>query len=406
MTENEKGLTKKQKIMIVMVAILAVVGISGTVYASQTQKKLSEAQSIVNKEQGSLKELTLELQKLLDTKDNEYLAENVTTEKIAALQKKFKQTTENVQSLSVDTKKLKATAFTNEKKGSQNLMEIIEKKFSTQEAVNKLYQSKDKVVALNGSKVTTDLEIADDLKNESIQLIKEDYLQDTTESSFNKTILELTTNAEKQVKQIATAKTAVAKLYKDNTVISTDSKLYTNAKSETDKIKNSKAKKSLSDQLTKVKSDIDKKSKETEVTQEVVTQRNSANQQIDTAKEQKMKDPVNEENMEANNPNDNNYSGNYASADNGISQQPQVSPPATESEYTGEQGATDNGAPSFETGTAETSGNNSTADQSAPAQGASFASREEAVAWGMANTAGGNGYYIITFEGRYYVYPN
>lgn len=407
--QKVKNLSKKQKIMITVVAVLAIGGIGGTVYASQTQKKLSEAQSIVDKEQSSLKEIKVELQKLLDTKDKEFLAENVTNEQLTTLQSKYKSAMEKVQSLSVDPKKLKSTDFSSEKNDCKDLLETIENKLSTQEAVNQLYQPKDKTVALNGSKVTKDLAIVDDLKNETIQSVKKEHLQDTKGTTFDKTVLELVNNAENQVKQIDTAKTAVAKVYKDNKVVSTDSKLYDNAKSETDKVKNAKAKKALSDELTKVKSDIDKKAKEAEEQQKQEAQKvenevNNTNQQAKTENEtnQTVQETNNAENTVTNNQNDNSNSGSYVPQDNGSSQQ-QPAPPATGNENTGGQGGSGGETPPPTTGGGNSGGNGSTGGGSTAPQGyvGPFGSEAEADSYGRSNAV--NGYQTMEMDGKWYV---
>lgn len=278
MFEKVKGLSKKQKLLIAAaVTVLAVGGVSGAVYGSQSQKKVSEAQAVIDTEQGNLKAMRQTLEGLLDADDKEYLGQDVPTDIVEAMQKEFDHTMKTVQSLSVYTEKLNVRLLTSEEQACKDLLETIEHKISAQEAVNKLFQSKDKAVALNGSKVVKDLAIADDLKIEAIQTVKKDYVQDQKESSFTKTLSELVTNAENQLKQIETAKTAVSKVYKDNKVISTEFKLYDSAKSETDKIKNTKAQKTLADQLVKVKADIDKKAKdETEKAKQAEEQKQAA----------------------------------------------------------------------------------------------------------------------------------
>lgn len=403
-----RGLSKK-KIMITVISVFAIIGLGGTVYASQIHKKMSDAQSIVDKKQNTLKNLKVELQRSFDTKDKEFLAENVTKEQVTTLRKKYKQAVKKVESLSVDTKKLKLSGFSNEKNDCKNLLAVIENKFLIQDAINHLYQSKDKSAALNGSKVTWDLEIVDDLKIETIKDIKKEHLQDTKETTFDKTVIELVNNAENQVTQIDTAKKAVAKIYKDNQVISTDSKLYGNAKFEIDKIKNVKAKKSLSDELAKVEVEIDKKAKETEEkqmqeAQKVGNEENNITQQskTDNGKDQTAQETNNVENTQTNNQNDNSSSENYVPQDNGGSQQSQ---PSTAGDNTGGQGSTGDETPPPVTGGGNTDENGSANGGSTAPQGAvgPFGSRDEAIAWAMANT---DGYGMIEFEGKWYVYPN
>ncbi|MGL9757226.1 hypothetical protein, partial [Enterococcus sp. DIV2324] len=149
------------------------------------------------------------------------------------------------------------SAFENEAAEVEKTMLALEKTFDKQQAANKLFQK----TAINGSKITKDLPIADELKKETVDQVKKTV--DQPASDFEKSVLSLATEAENQVKQIDKAKQATAKVYKDK-VVSTDTKLYDAAKAETEKIKNAKAKKALNDQLTKVKADIDKKAAEAE----------------------------------------------------------------------------------------------------------------------------------------------
>ncbi|MFD1902563.1 hypothetical protein GQR36_25650 [Enterococcus termitis] len=85
-------------------------------------------------------------------------------------------------------------------------------------------------------------------------------------------------NAENQLKQINSAKQAVNKVFKEDKVISTDTKLYEIAKVETEKIKNTKTKKALNEQLEKVKAAIDKKVAETEKKQAEVKEEAAVDQ--------------------------------------------------------------------------------------------------------------------------------
>ncbi|MBP2100494.1 hypothetical protein [Enterococcus rivorum] len=261
-------MTKTQKIvMLVITTIVLVVGVWGTIYASQVHKQVEEAEKTVKAEELSIQRVTEELSKLLDQKDPSYLAENVTEEQVATLDQQLKQSEFVFQDVSVDKKLLKehVDAYESVQEKADKLMGSIYGKMELQRGINALFQSKDKV-AMNGAKVEKELAIINDgLTEEKIQSIQK--IMPKEETAFTKDVKGLIENASGQLKQISTAKEAVSKIYKDNNVVLTDQKLYDKAKAETDKIKNEKTKKELTDQLGKAKAELYKKAKEVAVTQ-------------------------------------------------------------------------------------------------------------------------------------------
>ncbi|MBM7688420.1 hypothetical protein BCR24_06510 [Enterococcus ureilyticus] len=93
----------------------------------------------------------------------------------------------------------------------------------------------------------------------------------------------------KEAKQVEKAKQKLLKIYKDNKVISTDSKLYESAKKEIESVKDDKVKKELLQQLAKVKQEMDKKAKE------VAKKTENESKQIDTKQNQAKQQEVQEE---------------------------------------------------------------------------------------------------------------
>lgn len=174
-------------------------------------------------------------------------------------------------------------------------------KTDTETAVNDLFEK-----AIIDNENAEKIAIKDDLQSETVKKVKEKYFVVKTNDAWQININNMIENAEKQLKQIDTAKKAVEKVYKDNKVVNTDQKNVDAAKKEVDKIKNAKAKKELSDKLAKVKADIDKQNKtkednkkETEkasqqtpeaktTTDNVATKNNSSEQQVEDATGQQM----------------------------------------------------------------------------------------------------------------------
>lgn len=174
-------------------------------------------------------------------------------------------------------------------------------KTDTETAVNDLFEK-----AIIDNENAEKIAIKDDLQSETVKKVKEKYFVVKTNDAWQININNMIENAEKQLKQIDTAKKAVEKVYKDNKVVNTDQKNVDAAKKEVDKIKNAKAKKDLSDKLAKVKADIDKQNKTKEdnkkeaekasqqtpeaktTTDNVATKNNSSEQQVADATGQQM----------------------------------------------------------------------------------------------------------------------
>lgn len=270
LNERWSQLSKKSKMAVGLVGLVCVVAIvgGGSAYANnQSQQKMAvETQQTLDTTTTKLSDLTTMVEALLDSKDQNYLAQDVTEKQVNELKKEVGST---IQSVSKDTlsgnKALDKVDFSDYEQAKAEIntqLDKVQKALETQTTINSLYKQDKENVAMNGSKVKKDLPIKDDLKKETVEKAKKELFEKDTKVPYNNTINDLVTNAENQVNQIEKAKSEVAKVFKDGKVVSTDKKLYETAKTETDKIKNEKAKKSLSDQLAKVKSDLDKKEKE------------------------------------------------------------------------------------------------------------------------------------------------
>ena len=270
LNERWSQLSKKSKMAVGLVGLVCVVAIvgGGSAYANnQSQQKMAvETQQTLDTTTTKLSDLTTMVEALLDSKDQNYLAQDVTEKQVNELKKEVGLT---IQSVSKDTlsgnKALDKVDFSDYEQAKTEIntqLDKVQKALETQTTINSLYKQDKENVAMNGSKVKKDLPIKDDLKKETVEKAKKELFEKDTKVPYNKTINDLVTTAENQVNQIEKAKSEVAKVFKDGKVVSTDKKLYETAKTETDKIKNEKAKKSLSDQLAKVKSDLDKKEKE------------------------------------------------------------------------------------------------------------------------------------------------
>lgn len=242
----------------------------GSVYAKNRLQKQIGTSGLMEKT-SSTSELVKINQKIplfFDEKDANFLAETVTEEQIVMLEKEVNQVTQSTPNKGTE---IKSTDYEKEVEKVNEGLQKIKQTYETKNAINSLYKSNQNTSAIRGSVVKKDLPIVDDLKKDTFQKIKDSYSKTTNEQEYDKTINELLTNVESQLTQIEKAKAEVEKIYKDNQVISTDLTLYDTAKAETDKIKNEKAKKTFSDQLEKVKKEIDTKGNEdTESTEQSI----------------------------------------------------------------------------------------------------------------------------------------
>lgn len=257
-------LSKKKKVttgLVGLACIVVLVGVGTTVYAQgQKQQEQSEVKKELDNATSDLVKLNKKVNSLLDEKDPNYLVKDVTNEAIQKLSEEVTASTKFDARVELDQNAYGSfDKEANKVKASMNNVQVA---YNTQDAVNKLYQSKDNKVAMNGTEVNKDLAIADNLSDDSLLKTKDTYYKKDSSTPHDKTVNELIDNATVQLKQLTDAKNEVAKVYKDGKVVSTDSKLYDSAKAQVDKVKNEKAKKELSDQLAKVKSDMDKKASE------------------------------------------------------------------------------------------------------------------------------------------------
>lgn len=258
-----KNLSNMKKTAIALVTILAVGGAGATAYASnQSKQKMIEAQAMITTKTNDLKELENDINQLFDPVENNFLKRNITEDQVKEVSKKLNAILNDKYD-----ERLYLSDYNEESANAKKAMNKLEATFKIQTAINKLYKNDKNTVAINGSEVKKDLAIADDLKVDSVEEVKgavglSGGSVQEEHTTFDEVAIDLVKNAENQLKQIDTATQAVKKVYEGNKVVSTDSKLYDSAKTETDKIKNAKAKKDLSDQLEKVKKDIDKKVEE------------------------------------------------------------------------------------------------------------------------------------------------
>lgn len=411
--EKKNVLTKKKKAIFIAVAVLAVGGIGGTVYASsQSKQKLAHAQETVTVKTNELKNLADAINGMYDSKSPDFLEKDVTEEQVNTL----RQSVDNESKLpeKLDNRADLST-FKTEQETVEREMRALEMTFEAQKTMNRLFLSEKDNVAMNGTETKKDLPIVDNLQKETIDTVKKDYFQEKAETDYQKTINELVGAAEAQVTQIEKAKEAVIKVFKDNKVVSTDQKLYDAAKAEADKIKNETAKKNLSGQLDKVKADIDKKAKEAEEKAKQEQQAKEADQvkaaeqeqqkAVETQDQAQQQAQAQTDQGQANNGYVDNGAGaatgngGYTGGNGGSG----YTPPAGGN--TGGQGSTGGGGQTTTppaTGGGN-SGGGSTGGGSSTPQGyvGPFGSADEARAYGRANAI--NGYQTMEIDGLWYV---
>ena len=252
---NVKNWSKKKKI-ITGVITLACVGVlvGGAVSVSASNKEKARMEKVYEDNKSKLEKLNTDLKATLDKEDPNYLVKGITKDQMEVF---YNRKGQAVTLLTEGSN----TKLNDEVNKVNKTYEDVAKAFDRQEAINSLYQKKDKAQAIDGKELKKDLAIADEVKQEDVKKVSDLYFVKDAKEDYDKTINSFITTAEGQLKQIEKAKTEVAKVFKDNKIVSTDSKLYDAAKTEVDKVKNDKAKKDLQTQLDKVKADLDKKAK-------------------------------------------------------------------------------------------------------------------------------------------------
>lgn len=260
--EKVKNWSKKKKI-IAGVITLACVGVvaGGAVSVSASNKEKARMEKVYEDNKTKLEQLNTDLKATIDKENPEYLVKGVTKKQMEIFYNRKGQAV----TLLTEGSNGKLTDEVN------NVLDTYEKvanAFDRQEAVNSLYVQTDKEQAMNGKELKKDLAIADGLKQESVKNVRDLYFVKEAKTDYDKTINGFINTAEGQLKQIDKAKAEVGKVFKDNKVVSTDSKLYDSAKADVDKIKNAKAKTDLQTALDKVKAELDKKAEAEKAKQE------------------------------------------------------------------------------------------------------------------------------------------
>lgn len=365
-----------KKLVIGGISVIVVVSLGCMMYEQSQVKQVEASQMQLDNQTQEIGKLVNELTALLDKKDANYLKVDVEKEQIDELSEQLKQLEEA--SIDRNLTKVEYGGFESVIAIAKETLEQVETAYATQTTVNALYKKEKETLAMNGSKVNSELPIVDDLKTETVteamqNVMKKDKMFTEETAEYDKVVSDLILGADKQLTQIETAKTDVGKVYKENKVISTDKSLYDKAKAETDKIKNEKAKKELSDKLAKVKADIETKEKE-EAEKKASEEANAPEESVGAPNQgATVNDPTYV---------GNDYSGNHYSAN----------------EYTGGgSNYTDNaGSPSNGGGQASTPPNKVPDGYVGP-----FSSESEADLYGVNNAV--TGYALMEIDGLWYV---
>lgn len=255
--------TKKQK-WILGITTLLVVGSVGTgaykVHADSVKKKnIAEMNQKINQENKKISDVQKELSALY-IDGTTYLVSGLSNQQLKDLGQKVKELT--TLEVTVSDKKITASLKNQdeEMKRVKATYEVISYQLKEQEGLNKLFVNP----ALDGNKVNKDLAIADGATKEKVESILKENKQvensSILDSDWSKSVNELKEVALNQLKQIDVATQKVNALFdKENVKGDVSQDAYNQAKGEVDKIKNEKAKKSLTDRLAKVAQKLEEK---------------------------------------------------------------------------------------------------------------------------------------------------
>ncbi len=289
-----KKVSKKMKLVIGCISIVVVGSclVGYTNYSSSQQ--LKQETKALKLEQSAYSELKKSLKSLRN--EQGYFVSDVTKDSISKIVKEVNSLTVNDHLKYNDLKNESA----NLKKEINSLKEDakeMQSDYKVQESVNTLFQvikqqSRDvnksvenEIVAIKEDNVNTSLSISDNVTIDSMEIFKDlNYQKAEKISEWQKSINKLIDEATNQANQIKTATEKVNSLFDKENVksdVSTDS--YNQAKIETDKIKNEKAKKTLTDKLVKVKTKLDEQEKKK---QEEQKQQEKAKQEAQQSEQQ------------------------------------------------------------------------------------------------------------------------
>lgn len=371
---------KNKKLIIGMIVLLTIIaGISVKNY-----QDMRTAQQLTNQLTEKNKELNLLKEQLSGSQNEEkgFLAENLQTETLKSMSEELKKLEKDGQAISEKANHETIKKYQASIEACKTLLQEIETKHQTQNEVNALFELEKGEVAINGESIHTDLPIAQHF--ETVPKLKEKYYIDQPQNEWEHAINKLLIQAENQVNDIQTVKTKIEAFFTDKEdTADPNPEEFQTVKQDVEKIKNKKIKEELSKKIAQIQQKIDENTeKETqEKAEEAQVNTNDqapvTNTPVETAGQPSGQNP--EQNV-TQNPNTN------QNTTQGSKQEP------VEQHGQGGSGQ-QNPAPS-----------NPVPPTGPPAPNA-FATHEEATAYGRANF-NVNGYYIITFEGWYYVYSN
>lgn len=261
--KNMKEWTKKTKWVLGITTLFVIGGCSVgyKVYADSIKaKNIEEMKAKVEAENQKIDRINSEIQKMYSNHEKGFLIENVSTESIKEIENQIKSL--NTITLTTKDKNLEVNIKSQDEsiKDLENNYKLLNFQVEVQNRVNDLFNND----AINGGTVKKDLAISDNCNRESIEKIFFDtktldgtFLKD---SEWTKAIKGLKEAALEQLKQIEVATQKANALFdKENVKGDVSQDAYNQAKGEVDKIKNEKAKKSLTDRLAKVAKKLEEK---------------------------------------------------------------------------------------------------------------------------------------------------
>lgn len=258
-------LTTRQKIFSVLIAVVAIGAIilGAISYANAQEDKRNEklitfVDYRATRISGDILE---EAKDLFDSGKKGYLLKDLTIEQIDAVQKKLDDASS---SLPESNKKI-ASQLDQLKKNQQEVqgwLDLAKKHFAQQEQVNSLFQDDlEGRPTINGTEVAQDPIVKDEATADMIAkvgAIERTVINDYNDVNWAKDMESLVANANEQVTQITTARTAVELVYKDDQVVENPTEEnYQQAQAEVDKIKNENVRNALNAVLDQVRAVLD-----------------------------------------------------------------------------------------------------------------------------------------------------
>ncbi|MEX1447861.1 hypothetical protein [Enterococcus sp. C76] len=233
----------------------------------QKQQDENEAKEVVIGNRSMLEEkgkINSEIISLVD--DKGFLKKGISQQEISNAIDELEMSYEAVNSAEKKMKDKKElfASYASVYNSNKEMIDTIQKKFSIQQSINEMFESKDNKLVIDGSEVNKELSIVKTIDDKKIESCQKD-LTTIANDDWKSAISSLIEIVKTQKEQMSEATNLVNGLFdKEKPKADVSKENYDKAKSAVDKVKNEEVKKELNVKLDKVKQVLDEREKKEE----------------------------------------------------------------------------------------------------------------------------------------------